>query len=575
MAHTPRQQAQQQRIAQLRAMAPQAQSPAANGLPAPLRASIESLSGLDMSGVRVHRNSGKPAALQAHAYAQGQDIHLGPGQERHLPHEAWHVVQQAQGRVRPTVQRKGDVGINDDARLEREADVMGAKATQFPARRPAETGAGIQQPPGPGRRGHGPAVQAMLASASDRSSRSKPLDAIDIRLYFAGTGDKWHRTESSRPEDPQKGAQEPNSPPTDYSAEKKLKASTNHYSTKYYTRASEHHSERLIVDISGPSTMGLEENNTGNRSCAANEIIIKELEAFISKFKYRHKVKLNLKIMGHSRGAIAAAKYYQSELTKLPRKIEDTFEEIKIESTDVNVFLHDPVKGTGDSTVSGSPGEPITLARSPTSDIELSKFAAFYSLNGTPGGIPFDIGFQGTPCVTDAPDDDVVIISSNKDDFGHPGIMTAYVEDIQDKSPSSGYTDPQIDQLLKIAKMPFFDNWLRGNSDLDDGGSRSAQHDLTPKQADTSPVPQTPLRSHEQWASKKTARSHALSLPGGFYSARAVDGMEAGGPTRWRHVEITASDRQRMQQLALREDSATPQRQKLLDKLLEAYPTKP
>ena len=41
---------------------------------------------------------------EAHAYTQGSEIHLGAGQERHLPHEAWHVVQQAQGRVRPTLQ---------------------------------------------------------------------------------------------------------------------------------------------------------------------------------------------------------------------------------------------------------------------------------------------------------------------------------------------------------------------------------------------------------------------------------------------------------------------------------------
>jgi len=54
----------------------------------------------------VHYNSDKPAQLQAHAYAQGTDIHLASGQEKHLPHEAWHVVQQKQGRVKPTtVQR--------------------------------------------------------------------------------------------------------------------------------------------------------------------------------------------------------------------------------------------------------------------------------------------------------------------------------------------------------------------------------------------------------------------------------------------------------------------------------------
>lgn len=101
-----------------------------NGLPAPLAQGIQSLSGVDVSDVRVHRNSAKPAQIQAHAYAQGTDIHLAPGQERHLPHEAWHTVQQKQGRVQATTQLQG-VGINDDAGLESEADAMGAKAAQM------------------------------------------------------------------------------------------------------------------------------------------------------------------------------------------------------------------------------------------------------------------------------------------------------------------------------------------------------------------------------------------------------------------------------------------------------------
>jgi hypothetical protein len=98
------------------------------GLPDQLKSGIESLSGMRMDHVQVHYNSDKPAQLQAHAYAQGSEIHVGPGQERHLPHEAWHVVQQAQGRVRPTTQMKGSVPVNDDAGLEREADAMGARA---------------------------------------------------------------------------------------------------------------------------------------------------------------------------------------------------------------------------------------------------------------------------------------------------------------------------------------------------------------------------------------------------------------------------------------------------------------
>ncbi|MBB2147951.1 DUF4157 domain-containing protein [Pedobacter sp. LMG 31462] len=98
------------------------------GLPDNLKAGVENLSGFSLDDVKVHYNSDRPAQLQAHAYAQGTDIHLAPGQEQHLPHEAWHVVQQKQGRVQPTMQMKGKLNINDDAGLENEADVMGAKA---------------------------------------------------------------------------------------------------------------------------------------------------------------------------------------------------------------------------------------------------------------------------------------------------------------------------------------------------------------------------------------------------------------------------------------------------------------
>lgn len=98
-----------------------------SGLPDPLRSGIEALSGRSLAHVKVHYNSSRPAQLNALAYAQGSDIHLSPGQERHLPHEGWHLVQQMQGRVKPTSQANG-VSINDDTTLEREADVMGARA---------------------------------------------------------------------------------------------------------------------------------------------------------------------------------------------------------------------------------------------------------------------------------------------------------------------------------------------------------------------------------------------------------------------------------------------------------------
>ena len=91
---------------------------------------MEALSGKSLDDVKVHYNSDQPAQFKAHAFAQGTDIHVAPGQEKHLGHEAWHVVQQKQGRVQPTKQLKGKVNVNDDPALEREADVMGAKAKQ-------------------------------------------------------------------------------------------------------------------------------------------------------------------------------------------------------------------------------------------------------------------------------------------------------------------------------------------------------------------------------------------------------------------------------------------------------------
>jgi len=95
-----------------------------------LKAGIESLSGIDVSDVRVHYNSSKPAQMNAHAFAQGTDIHVASGQERHVPHEAWHTVQQKQGRVQATTEVNG-TPVNDSASLETEADVMGAKANSM------------------------------------------------------------------------------------------------------------------------------------------------------------------------------------------------------------------------------------------------------------------------------------------------------------------------------------------------------------------------------------------------------------------------------------------------------------
>jgi hypothetical protein len=97
------------------------------GIPRPLKTRFEALSGMNLSDVRVHYNSPKPAQFDAMAYTQGHDIFVSPGQERQLPHEGWHAVQQLQGRVQPTMQGNGE-SLNDDMHLEREAELMGTKA---------------------------------------------------------------------------------------------------------------------------------------------------------------------------------------------------------------------------------------------------------------------------------------------------------------------------------------------------------------------------------------------------------------------------------------------------------------
>ena len=88
---------------------------ASSGLPESLKPEIESLSGMQLDHVAVHYSSRNPAQLNAYAFAQGSQIQIAPGQESTLPHEAWHVVQQKQGRVSPTVRTPIGVGTDEEA----------------------------------------------------------------------------------------------------------------------------------------------------------------------------------------------------------------------------------------------------------------------------------------------------------------------------------------------------------------------------------------------------------------------------------------------------------------------------
>lgn len=96
-------------------------------LPLQLKSGVEELFRLNMSDVKVNYNSSEPSKIGAAAYAQGSDIHLGPGQEKHLPHEAWHVVQQRKENV-PATQTINGTAVNERENLENQADQIVLKA---------------------------------------------------------------------------------------------------------------------------------------------------------------------------------------------------------------------------------------------------------------------------------------------------------------------------------------------------------------------------------------------------------------------------------------------------------------
>lgn len=100
------------------------------GLPAQLKNGIEKSSGYSMDDVSVHFSSSLPAQFKAEAMTQGNQIHIAPGKEQHLAHEAWHVVQQKQDRVKAGSEESGRM-LNTSHALEKEADEKGSAAAKF------------------------------------------------------------------------------------------------------------------------------------------------------------------------------------------------------------------------------------------------------------------------------------------------------------------------------------------------------------------------------------------------------------------------------------------------------------
>ncbi|MCH5251105.1 MAG: DUF4157 domain-containing protein [Lachnospiraceae bacterium] len=96
------------------------------GIPTHLKERMEKSTGLPLDDVQVHYNSSLPAKLDALAYTQGNHVEIGPGQERHLPHELGHVIQQKLGLVRANAMHSSGVPLNTDTGLEHQADEIGA-----------------------------------------------------------------------------------------------------------------------------------------------------------------------------------------------------------------------------------------------------------------------------------------------------------------------------------------------------------------------------------------------------------------------------------------------------------------
>ena len=96
--------------------------PAAGGEPLSdaLREKFERRSGVPLDDVRVHHNSDTPEQLDAEACARGNEVFIGPGNEKDLEHEVGHVVQQKQGLVQAT-NKVNCVAINDNEALENSA----------------------------------------------------------------------------------------------------------------------------------------------------------------------------------------------------------------------------------------------------------------------------------------------------------------------------------------------------------------------------------------------------------------------------------------------------------------------
>jgi hypothetical protein len=180
----------------------QKKSETGNKMTPEVQSKMESAFGADFSNVNIHQGS-NATSVGAIAYTQGNDIHFANGQynptqqkgQELLGHELAHVVQQREGRVQATTQAKG-LPVNDDEKLEKEADAMGMKAAQFKS-------AGSALPPYKNESSSSKVIQKATETPANYKTYMQLLSMTCFELdEYANVQADWHS--SSTLTDPQR-----------------------------------------------------------------------------------------------------------------------------------------------------------------------------------------------------------------------------------------------------------------------------------------------------------------------------------------------------------------------------------
>lgn len=168
-------------------------------LPAPVKAKMEDAFGTNFSAVRIYEGA-RSKALGAQAYTQGNEIHFAPGEyqphtksgQTLLGHELAHIVHQSQNHI-PATTRIHGIGVNEDARLEREADEVGARAARgefvrarnSPSIQTRSHGASIQP------RDHSAVVQRNGDGESKKKKKKRETPIENVLRVCRGLAEHW------------------------------------------------------------------------------------------------------------------------------------------------------------------------------------------------------------------------------------------------------------------------------------------------------------------------------------------------------------------------------------------------